>query len=244
MSPHGGIRMTDQPRPRPDAGPTDALGAPEAVRIPDALATLARCRVLPVVTIARAEEAPTLAAGLLAGGLPIVEITLRTDAALDAIRELTGEATGLVVGAGTVLTADQVDAVAAAGAAFVVAPGFDPRVVERCAERGIPVVPGVATPTEIAAALAHGCTLLKLFPAEALGGIAYLRAVAAPFPGVRFVPTGGIGPGSLAGYLAEPAVVACGGSWLAPPALLATGDVAGIARLAEEAVLTVRRATR
>lgn len=223
MSPHGGIQVI------------------EPAVLHDALA---RARVLPVVTLARAADASTLAAGLLAGGLPIVEITLRTDAALDAIGTLAREATGLVVGAGTVLTPDQVDAVAAAGAAFVVAPGFDARVVERCAERGLPVVPGVATPTEIAAALAHGCTLLKLFPAEALGGIGYLRAVAAPFPGVRFVPTGGIGPGSLAGYLAEPSVVACGGSWLAPAELLAAGDVGGIARLAEEAVLTVRRTPR
>lgn len=229
MSPHGGIPMTEQPRIPPATG---------------ALGVLARTRVLPVVTLARADEASTLAAGLLAGGLPIVEITLRTEAALGAIGTLAREATGLVVGAGTVLTADQVDEVAAAGAAFVVAPGFDPRVVERCAERGLPVVPGVATPTEIAAALAHGCTLLKLFPAEALGGVGYLRAVAAPFPGVRFVPTGGIGPGSLAGYLAEPSVAACGGSWLAPAELLAAGDVAGIARLAEEAVLTVRRSAR
>jgi 2-dehydro-3-deoxyphosphogluconate aldolase/(4S)-4-hydroxy-2-oxoglutarate aldolase len=189
--------------------------------------------VLPVVTVDDAEQALATAAALSAGGLRHVEIVLRSDAAVTAVERLA--ATDAVVGAGTVLSVEQVDRVVDAGARFVVAPALDADVAAACRERGVPYIPGVATPTEIHQARALGLRLVKLFPAEQLGGPAFVRAVAAVFPDVRFIPTGGVGPDNLPSYLALPAVHACGGSWMVKPELLRAGRYDEVERLAAEA---------
>ncbi|MFE2971259.1 bifunctional 4-hydroxy-2-oxoglutarate aldolase/2-dehydro-3-deoxy-phosphogluconate aldolase [Streptomyces sp. NPDC059340] len=196
---------------------------------------LAGARVMPVLTVPDPATAGPLAEALAAGGSRCAEVTFRTPDAAHVLKTMAAHG-GLAVGAGTVLTAGQVERAVAAGARFVVSPGYDEDVVAACRELGVPVVPGIATPTELMRALRAGITTVKLFPAEALGGLPALRALAAPFPGVRFVPTGGIGPGQLSGYLAEPAVLAVGGSWMATPALLEDGDYTGIRRLTAEAV--------
>lgn len=181
---------------------------------------LASDRILPVVVLDNADDAVPLGAALAAGGLQTIEVTLRTRAALTAIRNLSARA-DLLVGAGTVTSADQVDHVADAGARFVVCPGFSTSVVRRCQQRRIPVVPGVATPTEIQMALEVGVSVVKLFPAEQLGGLPMLKALSAPFPGMRFIPTGGITTANLRSYLDHPAVLAVGGTWMVTAALLA-----------------------
>jgi len=196
---------------------------------------LADVRVVPVVAIPRADEAVRLARTLVEAGLPCAEITFRTDAAAAAIAAIAHAVPELRVGAGTVLSVAQADAALHAGASFIVAPGFDPAVVDFALERGVPVVPGVCTPTEVTLALARGLSVLKLFPAEASGGVSYLKALAAPFGAARFVPTGGIGPDNLAAYLAVRQVVACGGSWMVAKDLIAAGEFDTIGALAAEA---------
>lgn len=171
--------------------------------------------VVPVVTIADAADAPALGAALLTGGLPVAEITFRTDAAAAAIAALRNTAPDLLVGAGTVLDVPTLRRAAAAGAAFAVAPGFNPAVVDAGRELGLPVIPGISSPTDIEAALARDIKLVKFFPAEAAGGLAFLEAVAAPYRDVSFMPTGGITPANLPAYLGRPFVAACGGSWIA-----------------------------
>ena len=166
-------------------------------------------------------------------------VTLRTDAAEQALAVL-AESGELLVGAGTVLRPQQVDAAQRAGAQFIVSPGLDPRVVERCRDLGLAVVPGVATASEVMAALALDLSLLKLFPAEACGGIALLRALGGPFPGVRFIPTGGLTAANAADYLRVQSVAAIGGSWMVSPALLAAGDYDAITRLTAEALELAR----
>lgn len=197
---------------------------------------LAGLRVVPVVTIDAAADAGGLADALAAGGLPIAEVTFRTDAAAEAIRAICAARPDVLVGAGTVLDATTVDKALEAGAEFIVAPGLNPHVVERCLERGVAAVPGVATPTEIEAALALGLRLLKFFPAEAMGGPGYLSAMSAPYRGVRFMPTGGINPANLASYLALPNVVAAGGTWIATADSIRNQRWDEITGLAEEAV--------
>lgn len=182
----------------------------------DAVARLRSVRIVPVITIDDAANAVPLARALAAGGLPCAEITFRTPAATESIERIAAEVPELFVGAGTVLTPAQAKAANEAGAQFIVAPGFGPRVVEYCQSRAIPVFPGVATPTEIEAALEMGLRILKFFPAEPLGGLAYLKAIAAPYVEVSFMPTGGINAANIASYLAFSRVVACGGSWMAP----------------------------
>ena len=176
------------------------------------VAALERYRLVPIVTLDDPDSYGFLGQGLKDGGLPLVEITLRTPAALAAIRTLAQDAT-LLVGAGTVVTSDQVDLVAAAGASFIVSPGFDVDVVDRALERELLPIPGIATATELQAGLRSGLDIFKFFPAEALGGAAALRALAAPFPDVRFLPTGGIDQRSLRSYLNLSCVIAVGGSW-------------------------------
>jgi 2-dehydro-3-deoxyphosphogluconate aldolase / (4S)-4-hydroxy-2-oxoglutarate aldolase len=173
-------------------------------------------RVVPVITIDDPDNAIPLVHALAAGGLPCAEITFRTPRAAEALRRIAAEAPDFLVGAGTVLTPAQVDAARDAGAQFVVAPGFNRHVVERALEAGLPAYPGIATPTEVEAALELDLATLKFFPAEPMGGLAYLKAIAAPFVGVNFMPTGGINAGNVASYLAFDRVVACGGSWMAP----------------------------
>ena len=172
--------------------------------------------VIPVVSLEVAGDGPGLATALADGGLPIVEVTFRTDAAAAAISAIRDARPDVLVGAGTVLDAATVDRAAAAGAAFIVAPGYSDAVVERSRARGLAMIPGAVTPTEIDRALAAGIRLVKFFPAEAAGGVRYLRAVSAPYRAVRFVPTGGVTAANLADYLAVPSVTAVGGTWIAP----------------------------
>jgi 2-dehydro-3-deoxyphosphogluconate aldolase/(4S)-4-hydroxy-2-oxoglutarate aldolase len=201
----------------------------------DLLELLTWARVVPVVEIGEARHAVPLARALADGGLTCVEITFRTAVAADAIAAIAAEAPDVTVGAGTVRTVEQADMAVAAGARFLVAPGLSPAVVARARTHRVPMLPGVCTPTEIEQAADLGLRLLKFFPAEAAGGLAYLKALSGPFRDVQFVPTGGIGPGNLAAYLELSFVVACGGSWMAPPPLVAAGDFAAVTRLAAAA---------
>ena len=182
----------------------------------DALERLRAVRIVPVITIDDPINAVPLARALTDGGLACAEITFRTPSAAEALRRITAEVPELFAGAGTVLTADQAKVARDAGAQFIVAPGFGPRTVDYCLAQGIPVYPGIATPTEIEAALEKGLTTLKFFPAEPMGGLAYLKAIGAPYVDVCFMPTGGISAANVASYLAFQRVVACGGSWMAP----------------------------
>jgi len=191
-------------------------------------------RVIPVITVADVADAVPIAEALVAGGLPVAEVTFRTAAAADAIRAMRRVA-GITVGAGTVLDVAQLDAALAAGAEFVVSPGLAAEVVTRCQSRGVPVLPAAITPTEVMACLRLGVDVIKFFPAEAAGGLATLKALSGPFPGVRFVPTGGVRQESLADYLAAPNVAAVGGTWLVPAASHGEVDVAVISERARAA---------
>lgn len=177
---------------------------------------LARLKIVPVIVIDEPSSAPPLASALTEGGLPCAEITFRTASAAESMRRMSDAAPELLLGAGTVLTVAQAREAYSAGARFIVAPGLNPAVVEHCLEHDIPVVPGVCTPTDIEAALAYGLTTVKFFPAEAIGGLRYLKAVSAPYGMMRFVPTGGINADNLRSYLVFEPVLACGGSWMAP----------------------------
>jgi 2-dehydro-3-deoxyphosphogluconate aldolase/(4S)-4-hydroxy-2-oxoglutarate aldolase len=203
-------------------------------------AVLARERILPVVVIEDAASAVPLGAALRAGGLSSIEITLRTPAAEAAIATLAATAadagSSLLVGAGTVLTRDHAARAIDAGAQFVVSPGVSAAVIGYCHDAGVPVFPGVATPTDIQTALELGCTVVKFFPADVNGGLPAIKALSAPFGGVQFVPTGGITEGSLAGYLAHPAVLAVGGSWIVARPLIAAQDWSSIIGLVTAAV--------
>ena len=189
----------------------------------DIATVLAQHRVVPVIALKDAGHAEPLGAALAAGGLPIAEVTFRTAAAADSIRRMADGVPGLAVGAGTVLTPDQVDLAVDSGATFIVSPGTSAAVIKRCHDRGVPVLPGVATATEIMMALDNGVDLVKFFPAEAAGGLPTLKALTAPFGQVRFVPTGGVTEANLASYLAVPAVVACGGTWMVKADVIAAG---------------------
>jgi 2-dehydro-3-deoxyphosphogluconate aldolase/(4S)-4-hydroxy-2-oxoglutarate aldolase len=173
-------------------------------------------RLIPVIVIDDAQLAVPLARALEEAGLPCAEITLRTPRALEALEKITSECPNVLVGAGTVLTAKQAAEARKAGAKFVVAPGFGAAMVDYCIEHDIPVFPGVATPTELEFALSRGLMVMKFFPAESLGGIAYLKSMSAPYGGVGFLPSGGIGLANMATYLANRSIVAVGGSWMAP----------------------------
>ena len=195
--------------------------------------------IVPVVRLDRVEDALPLGRALIAGDLPVAEITFRTDAAEAAIRRLTSELPELFVGAGTVLTTEQAERALAAGAKFIVSPGFNSRIVEFCTQRGATVIPGINSPTQIEMALEHGLSVLKFFPAEASGGIEMVKSLAAPFGSVRYIPTGGVNEKNLAAYLAIPQVLACGGSWMVKPELLKTGKFDEVTRLSRQAVLTM-----
>jgi 2-dehydro-3-deoxyphosphogluconate aldolase/(4S)-4-hydroxy-2-oxoglutarate aldolase len=206
----------------------------------EVLPALSAGRLVPVVVLDDAADADALAGALVAGGLPVAEVTFRTAAAQDSIRAMTARG-DILVGAGTVLTVEQVDQAVAAGARFVVSPGLSRAVVERCLEIGVLVLPGAVTATEVQAALELGITTVKFFPAGTSGGAAAIKALAAPFGDVRFVPTGGVDPKNLAEYLAIPAVAAVGGSWMVPRNLVKAGDFADIQSLTAEAVAMVQR---
>jgi 2-dehydro-3-deoxyphosphogluconate aldolase/(4S)-4-hydroxy-2-oxoglutarate aldolase len=199
---------------------------------------LAAIRLMPVVVIDRAEDAGPLARALKAGGLPCAEVTFRTAAAEAAIKAI-AEDKDICLGAGTILRPDQVDRAVAAGATYIVSPGFNAKVVRRCRELGVPAFPGAATPTEIQMALDEGVEVVKFFPAESIGGIKALKAIAAPFSMMRFIPTGGIGLAQLPDYLAFKPVLAVGGSYMVAPELLKTGNWAEVTRLSAAAVSVV-----
>jgi 2-dehydro-3-deoxyphosphogluconate aldolase/(4S)-4-hydroxy-2-oxoglutarate aldolase len=205
------------------------------------LKTLGHLGVVPVVKIERADKAILLGNALIAGGLPCAEITFRTDAAEEAIQRIATELPEIVIGAGTVLSVEHAEKAVAAGARYIVSPGFDSKVVDWCLTHDVTVTPGVATPTEINMALNKGLNVLKFFPAEALGGLKMLKALAAPYGDIKFIPTGGINPKNLADYLSLPAVHACGGSWLVKSNLISAGEFTEITRLAEEARSIVRQ---
>ncbi|KTS04207.1 bifunctional 4-hydroxy-2-oxoglutarate aldolase/2-dehydro-3-deoxy-phosphogluconate aldolase [Microbacterium testaceum] len=194
--------------------------------------------IVPVVVLDDASFAPDLADALTAGGIPTAEITLRTPAALDAIRAVAGRS-GFAVGAGTVTTVAQVEAAVDAGATYLVSPGFDDAVIERAAELGIPFIPGVATATEIQRAIAAGLDRLKLFPAGAVGGPTALKAFAGPFPDVRFLPSGGVSAANAGEYLALGNVFAVSGSWMVPAAALTARDADTVRALSAEASAAV-----
>lgn len=195
--------------------------------------------IVPVVKIDRAQDALPLAKALCAGGLPCAEITFRTDAAADAIRIMTENFSQMCVGAGTVLNAGQVDAAAEAGAKFIVSPGFNANTVRYCISKKIPVIPGISNPSEIEQAIELGLNVVKFFPAEQSGGLGKIKAMAAPYTNMRFMPTGGINAGNLNSYLDFDKVIACGGSWMVPGKLINEGAWDQIEQLTRDAVKTM-----
>lgn len=198
--------------------------------------------VLPVVEIDTLDNAGPLCVALTAGGLPAAEITLRTAAGLESIRLLRREYPQALIGAGTVRTLAQAEQVLEAGAQFVVSPSTYPELIELCVAAGVPIMPGACTPSEVDAAVRAGASLVKFFPAEPMGGTAFLKALAGPFRDVEFVPTGGVNASNLASYLALPQVAACGGSWMVAPTLLHAQAFDRVEALAREAVAIVAEA--
>ncbi len=197
--------------------------------------------VIPVLVVDDAATAADLARALVTGGLPALEVTLRTPAALDAIREM-ARVQGGVVGAGTLLTEKDVEAAKEAGASFGVSPGFTRRLLDAAEANDLPMLPGAATPSEAMYLLQRGYSVQKFFPAEVNGGVRALKAWGGPIPQVRFCPTGGVSLANAAQYLALPNVLCVGGSWVAPSAMVGAGDWAGVTRLAAEAAALPRRA--
>lgn len=200
---------------------------------------IGKYRLLPVVTIKDLKGAVGLGKALLAGGLPLVEVALRTDIAFEAIKLLTREYSDLLIGAGTVLSIQQVQNAVIAGARFIVTPGFNPRVVDYCTEKMIPIIPGISSPTLVEMALERNINVVKFFPAEVLGGIGFLRAISEPYPSVKFIPTGGINQANLKSYLSCSCVYACGGSWLVQNSLITTSKFAEITKLVRDALSIV-----
>ncbi|MEO8575242.1 MAG: bifunctional 4-hydroxy-2-oxoglutarate aldolase/2-dehydro-3-deoxy-phosphogluconate aldolase [Gemmatimonadales bacterium] len=203
-------------------------------------AQLRQFRLVPVIVIDDPASAPALGRALSVGGLPCAEVTFRTSGASEALARLAGECPDVLAGAGTVLTPAQAKDARDAGAKFVVSPGFNPAVVDYCLENDIPVFPGIATPSEIEAALTRGLNVLKFFPAEPLGGIGYLKAISAPYGGISFMPTGGISLQNVGAYLSFPRVVACGGSWMASAEWIAAKEFDKITAEVARAVAAVQ----
>lgn len=206
---------------------------------------LGECGLVSVVMIDSSAHAVPLARALLAGGISAMELTLRSETALESLRRIVAEVPGMMVGAGTILSREQVGEVLAAGADFGVAPGTNKKVLQAARDQGLPFAPGVATPSDIESALDFDFRVLKFFPAEAMGGLQYLGNVASPYRhlGLRYIPLGGVDPGNLASYASSPDVLAVGGSWLAPRNLVEKEDWAGIEQLARHAVGLVEGAT-
>lgn len=205
----------------------------------DILKKISDIGIVPVVVLDDAKDAKPLAKALIDGGLPCAEVTFRTDAAEESIRIMAKEFPEMLVGAGTVLTTDQVDRAVNAGAKFIVAPGFNEKIVSYCLKKGIPMVPGVNNPSNIEAALELGLDVVKFFPAEASGGINMIKAMAAPYTTVKFMPTGGINAKNICDYLAFDKIIACGGSWMVKKDLISDGKFDEIQKLTEEAVRTM-----
>lgn len=206
----------------------------------DVYAEAARLKIVPVVVLDRVEDAVPLGKALVEGGLPIAEVTFRTDAAEASIRAMKAECPELLVGAGTVINRDMCERAIAAGAEFIVSPGFSDEVAQCAIEHGIPVLPGVCTPTEIMAALKYDLPVLKFFPASNYGGLATLKSLAAVFPKVKFMPTGGVSASNIKEYLAFSKIIACGGTWMVKKDLIEAGKWDEIVALCKEAVAAVQ----
>ena len=200
----------------------------------DVLKKLAECGIVPVVVLDNADDAVPAARAMLNGGISVMEITFRTAAAADSIRNVSKEVPEMLVGAGTVITLEQCKLAVECGAKFIVAPGYDEEVVSWCCENGIPVTPGCVTPTEIMAALKHGLKVLKFFPANVYGGLSAVKALAGPFGGVKFIPTGGVNAANLAEFISSPYIHAVGGSWVCPKADIASHNWEKITALCAE----------
>ena len=198
--------------------------------------TIKELGLVPVVVLNDAKDAVSLAGALMEGGLPVAEVTFRTEAAEESIRLIAQAYPDMLVGAGTVITTEQVDRAVAAGAKFIVSPGFDAEVVDYCLEKGIPVYPGVVTPSEVMQAVKRGLKVVKFFPAQQYGGVDTIKALAAPFPQIRFMPTGGVNLKNLKDYLSSDKVVACGGSWMVKGDMIKAGEFDKIAQITREAV--------
>lgn len=196
--------------------------------------------VVPVVVLNNAKDALPLAAALIEGGLPCAEVTFRTEAAEESIRQMAAEYPEMVVGAGTVLTTDQAERAVNAGAKFIVSPGFDPEIVDYCLHKAIPIFPGCITPSEVAQAVKRGLKVIKFFPAEQFGGVSTIRALAAPYTMVRFMPTGGISAKNLKEYLSCDKVIACGGSWMVKNDMIANREFDKICELTKEAAVLAK----
>lgn len=197
--------------------------------------------IIPVVVIDDAKDAAPLARALINGGLPCAEVTFRTAAAAESIKIMRERFPEMLIGAGTILTTEQVDRAIAAGASFIVSPGTNPKVVKYCQEKNIPIIPGVCTPTEVEAALELGLDVLKFFPAEPAGGLKMIKAMAAPYTTVRFMPTGGIDAKNVGDYLSYNRIIACGGSWMVKGELIKEGRFDEIERLTREAANLVEK---
>ena len=201
----------------------------------DTLKQIGATGIVPVVVLNRVEDAEPLAAALVAGGLPCAEVTFRTDAAEESIRSIAKKFPDMFVGAGTVLSTEQVDRAIGAGAKFIVSPGLNPKVVEYCIKKGYPVCPGIMTPTELEVALGFGLDVVKFFPAENAGGLKMIKAMSAPYTMMKFMPTGGINATNVRDYLACDKILACGGSWMVKGDLINAGNFKEIERLTREA---------
>ena len=204
---------------------------------------LSATRVMPILELDCSEVALPLARALLAGGLPVAEIAFRSEAAADSVRILRDQTPHMLVGAGTILNVQQVEIAHRAGSQFIVTPGFNPSVVEASLEIGLPILPGINNPTGVEQAMGFDLEAVKFFPAEASGGVSFLKALSGPYPSMRFLPTGGISSNNLGDYLAQPNVLACGGTWIAHPAIVRTSRFEEITRLAEEAIALGARST-
>jgi 2-dehydro-3-deoxyphosphogluconate aldolase/(4S)-4-hydroxy-2-oxoglutarate aldolase len=204
--------------------------------VSDIFERLSTLRIVPVISLHDADTSLPLIEALEAGGLPCAEITFRTSAGAEAVRRIAKHFPHTLLGAGTVLTIEQVNQAVGSGARFVVTPGFNPRVVDHCLKIGVPVIPGCSTPSDMEQAIERGLAVVKFFPAEQSGGVAYIRAVSAPYPMLGFVPTGGVGPDNLKDYLSFEKVIACGGSWMVNSRLIEEGRFGEIENLCAEAI--------
>lgn len=206
----------------------------------EVLKKMGQIGIIPVVVLNDVKDAKPLAKALLDGGLPCAEVTFRTEAAEESIRVMAEEYPQLLVGAGTVLTTEQVDRAIAAGAKFIVSPGLNPKVVRYCLDKGVPVTPGVVTPGEIEKALELGLDVVKFFPAEPSGGLPMIKAMAAAYTKLKFMPTGGISAGNVVDYLKSDKILACGGSWMVKGDMIAAGEFDKITELCREAAELVK----
>ena len=206
----------------------------------EVLEKIQKIGIVPVVVLNDAKDAAPLAKALCEGGLPCAEVTFRTEAAEESIRIMSEQFPEMLVGAGTVLTTEQVDRAVAAGAKFIVSPGLNPRIVKYCVEKGILITPGCCNPSDIEQALENGLEVVKFFPAEPAGGLKMIKAMAAPYVGVKFMPTGGINQKNVREYLAYDRIIACGGSWMVKGDLIDAGDFETIKEMTKEAVEIVK----